>query len=139
MADAVASQTILDGERLFIAKFTNFSDGTGETGVVKIDVSALSSYQGNACTSVAIQTLDAITVGLGLTLLWDATTDVVCLTLGENDFVSFNFARFGGLTNNAGAGKTGEISFTTLDGSAGDTYTVVLEMQKHYVNPYSTL
>jgi hypothetical protein len=27
------------------------------------------------------------------------------------------------------------ITFTTLDGSAGDTYTVILEMQKHYVNP----
>jgi hypothetical protein len=41
----------------------------------------------------------------------------------------------GGLTNNSGAGKTGAISFTTLDQSAGDAYTVVLEMQKHYVNP----
>ena len=39
MADLVASQTILDGERLYIAKFTNISDGTGETAVVKINVS----------------------------------------------------------------------------------------------------
>ena len=31
MADAVASQTLLDGERMAIMKFTNLSDGTGES------------------------------------------------------------------------------------------------------------
>jgi hypothetical protein len=65
-------------------------------------------------------------------LLWDATTDVVCLTLGENDFVSFNFARFGGLTNNAGAGKTGDLLFTTVGAGSGDKYTVVIEVLKYY-------
>jgi hypothetical protein len=39
------------------------------------------------------------------------------------------------LTNNASTGVDGAITFTTLDASAGDTYTVVLEMVKHYVNP----
>ena len=40
MADAVASQTIMDGERVAIMKFTNTSDGTGETNVVKVNPSA---------------------------------------------------------------------------------------------------
>jgi len=57
----------------------------------------------------------------------------------QNNSYTQDYSKIGGLTNNAGAGKTGGISFTTQDGSAGDTYTVVLEMQKHYVNPYSTL
>jgi hypothetical protein len=43
MADAVTSQIILDGERLFIGKFTNITDSGGETAVVKIDVSALAA------------------------------------------------------------------------------------------------
>jgi len=34
MADAVGSQTLFDGERKAIMKFTNTSDGTGETNVV---------------------------------------------------------------------------------------------------------
>ena len=34
MADAVTSQTIFDGERKAIMKFTNVSDGTGETAVL---------------------------------------------------------------------------------------------------------
>jgi len=132
MADAVTTQILVDDTRRAVFKFTNISDGTGETGVVKIDVSALEAYQGRPCTSVAIQTLDAITVGMGVNLLWDATTDALCLTLGENDFVSFNFARFGGLTNNAGTGKTGDLLFTTVGAGSGDKYTVVMEVLKYY-------
>ena len=41
MADAVTSQTIVDGEKTVVQKFTNISDGTGESAVVKVDVSGL--------------------------------------------------------------------------------------------------
>ena len=41
MADAVTSQTIQDGDRIAVMKFTNISDGSGESGVAKVDVSAL--------------------------------------------------------------------------------------------------
>ena len=43
MADAVTSQTIQDGERTAVLRFTNVSDGTGESAVKKVDVSALGS------------------------------------------------------------------------------------------------
>jgi len=132
MADAVATQVLVDGPRRAVLKFTNVSDGTGETDVVKVDVSTLSSYQGNPCTSVSVNKLDAVTAGMGLNMLWDATTDVLILTLGSDDFVTFDFSRFGGLTNNAGAGKTGDILFTTLGASSGDRYTVVMEVLKNY-------
>jgi len=39
---------------------------------------------------------------------------------------------FSGLTNNAGAGKNGNVLFTTVGASAGDRYTIILEMIKHY-------
>ena len=39
MADSVTSQTLLDGERLAIMKFTNISDGTGESAVTKVTAS----------------------------------------------------------------------------------------------------
>ena len=41
MADAVTSQTLLDTEKKCIFKFTNISDGNGESDVKKIDVSTL--------------------------------------------------------------------------------------------------
>lgn len=132
MADAVTSQVVFDGTRTAVMKFTNVSDGTGESGVVKVDVSALTGFQGQACTSVNITKLDASTVGMGVDILWDATTDVVCYTLGSDQFVSFDFNHFGGITNNAGAGKTGDVLFTTIGAASGDRYTIVLEMTKNY-------
>jgi len=132
MADAVTSQTLVDGTQRAVFKFTNISDGTGESGVVKIDVSALAPFQGEPCTGVSIQRVDAMTAGMGLNLLWDATTDVVALTFGEADFISLDFSRFGGITNNAGTGKTGDLLFTTVGAASGDRYTVVIEVLKSY-------
>ena len=66
MADAVTSQTILDGERLFIGKFTNISDGAGETAVVKITASSLNpNGWGKACNGVKINKVWAQTMGMG--------------------------------------------------------------------------
>ena len=35
MADAVTSQTLVDGEKTAVLKFTNISDGSGESAVKK--------------------------------------------------------------------------------------------------------
>jgi hypothetical protein len=45
-----------------------------------------------------------------------------------------DFSYFGGITNNSGAGKNGNIVFSTADASVGDTYFVVLEMIKTYAS-----
>ena len=133
MADAVASQTLLDGERMAIMKFTNISDGTGETKVIKVDVSALtSSASGGVCDGVTITKIHAATHGMEVQIFWDATTDVFCWSIPQNSQYTMDFSLFGGLTNNAGAGKTGDVLFSTADASAGDFYTVVLEMVKSY-------
>jgi len=132
MADAVATQVLVDTARRAILKFTDISDSTGESAVVKVDVSTLAPYQGSACTSVSIEKLEAITDGMGVDILWDATADVVALTLGPDQFLTFDFSRFGGLTNNAGAGKTGDVSFTTVGAASGSRYTIILECLKNY-------
>ncbi len=78
MADAVTSQTIQDGERTAVLRFTNVSDGTGESAVKKVDVSALgSNARGQACT-------------------------------------------------------TGDLDFTTVGHSSGDSYMIILELIKKY-------
>ena len=133
MADAVTSQTILDGERLFIGKFTNFSDGTGETGVIKIDVSTLSPNAfGLACNGVKLNKIYGTTHGLEVQILWDATTDVFAWQIPQNTNYLMDFSSFGGIPNNAGAGKTGDVLFTTRDAGAGDMYSIVLECIKTY-------
>ena len=135
MADAVTSQTILDGERLFIGKFTNISDGTGEAAAVKIDVSALNPNSfGLACNGVKINKIWAQTQGMSVDVLWDATADLICETIPENQFYLMDYSSFGGLPNNAGAGKTGDVLFTTVGAAAGDRYTVTIEAIKTYAS-----
>jgi len=39
---------------------------------------------------------------------------------------------FTGIPNNAGSGVTGDIDFTTVGHSSGDSYHIILEMVKNY-------
>ena len=68
MADAVATQTIQDGAKTAIFRFTNVSDGTGESAVTKIDVSSLSNdpMTDKACSSVVIEKIYYQTIGMGV-------------------------------------------------------------------------
>jgi len=133
MADAVTSQTLIDGGKQVVMKFTNVSDGSGESAVTKVDVSALeSSVDGDACTGVVIERIWWQCIGMKVQILWDATTNAFCIELGENQSGSHDYTIFGGLTNNAGSGKTGDLQFTTVGHTSADTYTIILYMRKKY-------
>jgi len=133
MADAVTSQTLFDGDKHVIMKFTNISDGSGESAVKKVDVSALNSdIYGNTCSSVAIEKIWWQCIGMKVQLFFDATSDAFIIELGENQSGHHDYSEFGGLRNNAGSGKTGDIDFTTVGHSSADTYTVTLKMRKTY-------
>ena len=125
MADAVSSQTLVDGARNVVMKFVNVSDGTGESAVLKVDVSALN----DAPTRVKITRIDYDVQGMSVNILWDATTDVSAIIIGDGQG-TLDFSSSGGLINNAGAGITGDIMFTTLGHSLNDTYSIVLHMKK---------
>jgi hypothetical protein len=133
MADAVTSQTIIDGERNCVMKFTNVSDGTGESAVAKVDVSALASNSaGTACSEVRVMRISHAIVGMSVQLFLDATSNVLLMELAESSNGHMDFKDFGGLPNNAGSGKTGDILLTTKGHSSGDTYSIVIEMIKVY-------
>jgi hypothetical protein len=133
MADNVTSQTILDGERLFIAKYTNISDGTGETAVVKVDVSTLNpSASGNACNGVKINKIWMAAHGMEVRILWDADVNLLAWQVTSNGPYLMDFSSFGGISNNSGTGRNGDIAFSTHDATAGDTYTIILECIKTY-------
>ena len=133
MADSVTSQIIFEGERALVMKFTNISDGTGETAVVKVDVSALApSGSGAACDRVTVTKIYIANHGMEVRMLWDASTDVPFFLSSPGATQTLDFTLFGGIPNDAGAGVTGDIVFTTSDASAGDTYWCILEMVKGY-------
>lgn len=132
MADAVTSQTLQDGDKSVVMKFTNISDGTGESAVKKVDVSALQAQSGSGaeCTGVSIQQIWYECNGMSVDLLWDASTDVIAWTLSGYGF--FDFRSCGPIINNSGSGKTGDIMFTTTGHASGDRYAIVLKMGKSY-------
>ena len=132
MADAVTSQTIIDGEKKVVMKFTNVSDGTGESAVAKVDVSALATNTaGSACTGVSIEKIWWQCIGMKVSILWDASSDVLALQLGENQSGQHDYSSFGGITNNASS-PTGDVNFTTVGHSSADTYAIILYMRKEY-------
>jgi len=133
MADTVTSQTIVDGPRNCIMKFTNVSDGTGESAVAKVDVSALAANaEGVACSEVRVMRVSHAIVGMSVQMFFNASTNVLLMELAESSNGHMDFKDFGGIPNNAGSGKNGDILFTTKGHSSGDTYSITLEMVKVY-------
>ena len=139
MADAVTSQTLSDGDRTAVMKFTNISDGSGEASVVKVDASALTPNSTTAatCSRVHITQVWYAISGMRIDLEWAATTNVKALILGAGVALEptnghFDFRSFGGIKNNAGSGIDGDVALTTLHHTSNDAYTIVLELKKTY-------
>jgi hypothetical protein len=133
MADAVTSQTIQDGEKTAVLKFTNVSDGTGESAVKKVDVSALAKNSaGQTCTTVSVARIYWATRGMGINLEFDASTNVLLTGLPADSTGDEYYDLFTGIPNNAGSGVTGDIDLTTVGHSSGDTYSIILVLNKNY-------
>tara|TARA_R100000315_G_scaffold55314_1_gene29371 strand:+ start:1004 stop:1414 length:411 start_codon:yes stop_codon:yes gene_type:complete len=135
MADAVTSTTIQDGDRIAVIQLTNTSDGTGESAVTKVDVSALAanSANGQTCTGVKLAKIVYSTFGMSVKLLWHATTNTICWDLNSDYTTDEDFSEFGGIQNTAAAsGKTGDIKLTTTGHASGDSYVIVLTLIKEY-------
>ena len=130
MVDAVTTQIIEQGPRYAVIKFTNVSDGTGEAAVLKVDVSALTfDPLDGPVTNVRIEDIWFDIFGMQVEILWDASTDTMAWILTPGQF-RHEFRTFGGIPNNAGTGKTGDINFTTIGASSGDSYSIILRLIK---------
>ena len=139
MADAVTSQTLSDGDRIAVVKFTNISDGTGESSVEKVDVSALANNSiGAECALASIEQIWYDIAGMRVALEWNATSNVVAAVLGTSLGVGTNvsghmdFRSFGGVKNTLASGYDGNIDLTTHGHTNHDHYTVVLQLRKSY-------
>ena len=133
MADAVATQTIQDGAKNAIFRFTNVRDGTGESAVTKIDVSSLSNdpMTNKACSSVVIEKIYYQTIGMGVKIFFDASTDVLAWQLAADWSDTLDFSDFG-IPDTKASGTTGDIQFTTVGHSSGDVYVIVMQVRKRY-------
>lgn len=131
MADTVTSQTIINGSRNLVMKFTNVSDGTGENAVKKVDAQSATFAVNGVVPGIhlTIVKVEYDIKAMGLRIQWDATSATDALALGG--FGTDDFEEFGGLTNPNNAGATGSILFTTTGAMQNSSYSVTLFMRKN--------
>lgn len=142
MVDLVTTTIYENGPRRAVIGFTNLSDGTGESAVVKVNATSSGSlgFQSGAGGQLVYPGIHLVVVGIWynvqsmkLRLLWDANTDTDFAILGGQDHWRFLDKRGGfmGMKNPNNTGATGNILFTTVGANLNASYTVVLEMTKN--------
>ena len=139
MADVVTSQTIVDtsGTKT-VMKFTNISDGSGETLVTKMDASALTFMTEDANRSLAkiYWAINTTNGKSGVEISWAGSgTSKADATIGFFSGTGFHdyFIAGNSIPNNAtltaNTSPAGDILFSTKGFVAGDNYTIILEIR----------
>ena len=130
MADIVTSQTIADTSGVkFVAKLTNFSDGTGETLVKKVDASELTfmTEDGNRKISRVWYSINTANSKSAVELIWDGDTNATAMLLGGNGY--FDLRTAGNEVTNNATTPTGDILISTKNFAVGDNYTIIVEFR----------
>lgn len=137
MADTVTSQTLKDSATAWVVKLTNISDGTGESGVVKVSANTLVASDGGSTQRLSINKLFwNVSKGTSslqdprVTLTWRGTSNTTIVTLSGSGTLDLTTGLQAPLTNNAGAGANGDILLTTTGFTASSGYTLILEGKK---------
>jgi hypothetical protein len=123
MSDLVTSQVLANGSKRTVRKFTSVSDGTGESNVVKVDISSLT----NSPTSVKIVRVWYSVVGMVVKVGYDHNTNDFTWILNGDGV--FDLREVGGSPDPGSTGGTGDILFTTIGHDANDTYDITLEIE----------
>jgi len=139
MTDTVTSQTIADvsGQKTTM-KFTNLSDGSGETLVKKMDASALTYMTENATKKISklnwsINTQDPkgaveiLWAGSGTSAL--NATAVVLSGRGVWDLRTDGNEIPNNATLEADTSPAGDVLFSTRNFNNGDSYTIIVEVR----------
>lgn len=129
MANSNTVQTLLDGHRNVIIQVVGVLDTSNQALTTILDASTLDP----APTDLRIDKITySISGQLGVQLLWDATADVVAAHLFGYGHVKYKCC--GGLTNNAGTGKNGDLLMQTTGWASGvQGYTLLIELVKNGV------
>jgi hypothetical protein len=134
VANSVATQLIIDGPRNAVLKVAGILDTSDLASTVIADPAALVGIDNTgglkAATFRIIGLNYSIEDGLEVRLFWDATTPVLIEALNGRGALPPSCQRYGGLTNNAGIGKTGRITMTTEGWAGIKSFSYILELVK---------
>ena len=130
MADLVTTQTIADTSGVkFVSKLTNFSDGTGETQVKKIDASEVTfmTEDGNRKISRVWYSINTANAKSAVELIWDGATNSTAMLLSGNGY--FDLRTAGNEIPNNSTTPTGDVLLSTKNFAIGDNYTIIVEFR----------
>ena len=139
MADVVTSQTIVDAAGTkTVMKFTNISDGSGETLVTKMDASELTfmTEDANRTLGKIYWSVNTTNGKSGVELLWAGSgTNAADATIGffsgrgVHDYYTAGNAIPNNATLTAETSPAGDILLSTKGFVAGDNYTIIIEVR----------
>ena len=139
MADVVTSQTIADTVGVkTVMKFTNISDGSGETLVTKMDASELTfmTEDANRVLAKIYWSVNTTNGKSGVELLFAGSgANAANATIGFFSGTGFHDYFTGGnsIPNNAtleaNTSPAGDILLSTKGFVSGDNYTIILEIR----------
>ena len=117
------------GNKRVIVQMSGLSDGTGETDVVKIDMSDLKTHNGNVPRKTAVEWIEWQIMGLTVSLEWDRAPHAEIIKLNSHALEStgdMNWRQFGGKVDPGDDDRTGDILMTTTNTDSGDSYEVTI-------------
>ena len=130
MADTVTTQTIADTTGVkFVVKMTNFSDGTGENLVKKIDASEVTFMTEDANRKLAKiwYSINSANPKSAVEIKWDGDTKSTALLLGGNGY--WNLREAGDEIPNNATTPNGDLLVSTKNFTTGDNYTIIVEFR----------
>ncbi len=124
MADTVNIQTVFSGIRRQVVHLTNESDGTGESAVVKVDISS-KTYKGLPAGSSTIDMIEYSVAGFNYVVLEWAhdTNDEIAILSGQG---LIEWRDVGGKKDPRSAGGTGDMVLTTDVAADGAMYDITI-------------
>lgn len=120
-------QTLLDDDRYLVINVIGEADTVGGK-IVDVSALAANTKDDSACTRVRLMCMQ-YSADATILLDWDADTDLTFAVIppGQSEF---DYSYFGGLTNNAGTGITGDVVIPSPSGSSN--YHLTLKFIKKF-------
>ena len=124
MAATVTITTINSGEKYFTKHIAITGDAAGEVTAQELFSAA------EIGTAAHIDSIEFQTAGTAAVIKWAATAPTVAVVLPADCHGRIDYRNVGGLPSNAGAGKTGVLTLTTVGLVATDYLTATIVVRK---------
>lgn len=121
-------QTLFDGDRRHVVKVVGLSDGADDDVGTAVDISTLTGPNGEAVDRLSIQSVEYSST-VAFRLAFDHTAnDEIAYMPADSGYLSWE--KYGGFTDPASAGGTGDVLITPVGSAADKQMTLTIDCIK---------